>query len=136
MVDERGSEHGAALSPHRYPLWVTGFGIGVVIAMAYSLLLLPRNFIAAKKLRAAQAAHRHQHDDEATQLYLSTLELVPSSTVARIEAAEAIFSNNNPSDDETGLTVLRGVPLDKESWRKIARVIPEAYKKYFNEAGN
>lgn len=61
------------------------------------------------------------------------METVPSSKIARIGGAEAIFANGDENDDETGLSLLRGITLDENDWSRITKVMPVEYQKYFNE---
>ncbi len=96
-------------------------------------MLLPEYLVAAKKMRAAQVAYQAGHYDESIQLYRYVLETVPTSKAARIGAAEAIFSNSDKSDDEVGLTLLRGITLDKNTWARITRVMPVEYQRYFED---
>ena len=132
-MEEPVAQNLSALPPHRYPLWIQVFGAGVIVATAYSLWLSPAYLSAAKKLRAAHAALRAQHFNEAATLYRAVLDIVPSSKTARIGAAEALFSNSDQADDEVGLTLLQGVVLDKETWGRLARVLPAHYRKYFHD---
>jgi len=132
-MDEQILENIPALSPHKYPLWVKLFGVGIIIATIYSLMLLPEYLVAAKKMRAAQVAYQAGNYGESIQLYRYVLETVPTSKAARIGAAEAIFSNSDKSDDEVGLTLLQGITLDKNTWARITRVMPVEYQKYFGD---
>lgn len=132
-MDEQILENIPALPPHKYPLWVKLFGMGIIIATIYSLVLLPEYLVAAKKMRAAKVAYQSGSYDESIQLYSYVLETVPTSKAARIGAAEAIFSNSDKSDDEVGLTLLQGITLDKDTWARITRVMPVEYQQYFGD---
>lgn len=132
-MDEQILENIPALPPHKYPLWIKLFGVGIIIATIYSLMLLPKYLVAAKKMRAAEVAYQSGNYDESIQLYSYVLETVPSSKTARIGAAEAIFSNSDKSDDEVGLTLLYGVTLDEDTWARITRVMPIKYQQYFRD---
>lgn len=132
-MDEQVLENIPALPPHKYPLWVKLFGIAIVIATIYSLVLLPEYLVAAKKMRATKIAYQNGSYDESIQLYSYVLETVPTSKAARIGAAEAIFSNSDKSDDEVGLSLLQGITLDKDTWARITRVMPVEYQQYFGD---
>ncbi|OGY44501.1 MAG: hypothetical protein A2729_01565 [Candidatus Buchananbacteria bacterium RIFCSPHIGHO2_01_FULL_39_14] len=132
-MDEQILENIPALPPHQYPLWVKLFGVSIIIATIYSLILLPEYLVAAKKMRAAQIAYQSGNYDESIQLYSYVLETVPTSKAARIGVAEAIFSNSDKSDDEVGLTLLQGITLDKDTWARIMRVMPVEYQQYFGD---
>ncbi|MBI3290804.1 tetratricopeptide repeat protein [Candidatus Falkowbacteria bacterium] len=89
--------------------------------------------VAAKKMRAAEVAYQSGDYDQSIELYRSVLETVPTSKTAHIGAAEAIFSNNDKSDDEVGLALLRDIPLNKDTWARVTRVMPVEYQQYFRD---
>ena len=130
-MDEQVLEKNPALPPHKYPLWVKLLGVGIVITTLYSLILLPEYLVAAKKMRAAEAAYQRGDYQSSLELYRSVLGKVPTSKTARIGEALAIFSDGDTSDDEVGLTLLQGITLDKENWARITRVMPVEYQQYF-----
>jgi hypothetical protein len=132
-MDEQTLENILALPPHKYPLWVKLFAAGIIIATLYSLVLLPKYLVAAKKLRAAEAAYQSRDYQSSLELYRYVLETVPTSKTARIGAAEAIFSDGDKSDDEVGLTLLQSITLDKDNWARITRVMPIEYQQYFGD---
>lgn len=132
-MDEQTLENIPALPPHKYPLRVKLFGVGIIVATLYSLVLLPEYLVAAKKMRAAEVAYRSGDYQSSLELYRYVLETVPTSKTARIGAAEAIFSDGDPSDDEVGLTLLQGIILDESNWARISRVMPVEYQQYFND---
>ena len=132
-MDEQIFENIPTLPPHQYPTWVKLFGVGIIIAAIYPLILLPKYWVAAKKMRAAVIAHKSGDNDQAIKLYLSVLEAMPTAKAARIGAVEAIFSNSDKEDDEVGLNLLRGRTLDKNDWRRIKWVMPVEYQQYFDE---
>ena len=132
-MDEQILENIPALPPHKYPLWVKLFGVGIIIATIYSLMLLPEYLVAAKKMRAAEVAYQTGNYDESIQLYSYVLETVPTSKAARIGAAEAVFSNSDKSDDEVGLDLLQDITLDEDTWARITRVMPVEYQQYFGD---
>ena len=132
-MDEQILENIPALPPHQYPLWVKLFGVSIIIATIYSLMLLPEYLVATKKMRAAEVAYQGGNYDESIQLYSYVLETVPTSKVARIGAAEAIFSNSDKSDDEVGLGLLQDITLDEDTWARITRVMPVEYQQYFGD---
>ncbi len=119
------------LPPHEYPLWVKFFGVCVIAATIYSLAFLPGYFSAAKKMHAAKIAYQSGNYDESIQLYRAVLEAEPTSSTARIGAAEAIFSNSDRSIDSIALTLLTGISLDENDWARIKRVMPAEYQQYF-----
>ena len=121
------------LAAHQYPLWIIFFAIGLVAATLYSFSLLPKYFDASKKMHAAEAAFQNKNYNESIQLYHSVFDIVPTSKVVRINAAEVIFSSSDRSYDQTGLALLQGVALSKEAWERIARVMPLEYQQYFKE---
>lgn len=131
FMDEQILENIPALPAHKYPLWVKLFAGGIILAALYSLILLPEYLVASKKTSAAKLAYQNGDYDYSIQLYQYVLETVPSSKKARIGAAEAIFSNNDKSDDEVGLSLLDGITLDGNNWSRITRVMPVEYQKYF-----
>ena len=130
-MDRQIHEEIPILPPHRYPVWIIIFAVGIVIATVYSLALSPKYLAAAKKMRAAKIAYHNANYDESIQLYSRVLDAVPSSKAAKIGMAEVIFSNNDKSDDELGLVLLDGVNLDEAEWARITRVMPDEYQKYF-----
>lgn len=130
-MDEQVLENIPALPPHKYPLLVKLFAGGILIATLYSLVLLPEYLVAAKKMRAAEVAYQAGDYQSSLELYRYVLEAVPTSKMARIGAAEAIFSDGDKSDDEVGLTLLQGITLDKDIWARITRVMPVEYQQYF-----
>lgn len=130
-MDEQVRENALTLPPHTYPLWVKFFGVGIVVATFYSLMLLPEYSIATSKLRAAEAAYQSGDYQSSLELYRDVLEAVPTSRTARIGAVETIFSNEDSSDDEVGLILLQGMTLKKDHWARIARVMPVEYQQYF-----
>jgi hypothetical protein len=121
------------LKRHRYPIWIVIFGLLIVIALVFSLINLPGYFAASKDLRAAHNAYKIGNFGNATKLYNSALTLVPTSRVARLGAAMAIFSNTDRSNDLTALRLLVGMTLNSSEWSDITRVMPTEYKKYFQE---
>lgn len=120
------------LPPHKYPLWVNFFAGLVIIATIYSLALLPKYLVAAKKMHVAKEAYAARDYSEAISLYRSVLETIPTSEAARIGAAEAIFANGDKSDDEGGLELLSGITLNKSDWVGITQVMPTEYQQYFD----
>jgi len=132
-MNEQILENIPALPQYKYPLWVKLFGVGIIIATIYSLILLPKYLVAAKKMRVAQIVYQSGNYDESIQLYSYILETVPTSKAARIGAAEAIFSNSDKNDDEVGLTLLQSITLNKDTWARIKRVIPVEYQQYFGD---
>ena len=132
-MDEQVLGNIPALPPHQYPTWVKLFGVGIIVATIYPLILLPKYLVAAKKMRAAVVAYKTGDYDQSIKLYQSVLEVMPTSQAARIGAVEAIFSNGDKGDDEVGLNLLRGRTLDKNDWRRIKWVMPVEYQQYFDE---
>ncbi len=132
-MDEQSLEDMPILLAHKYPLWVKLFAGGIILATLYSLILLPEYLVASKKMSAAKIAYQNGNYADSIQLYRYVLETVPSSKIARIGAAEAIFSNNDKSDDAVGLSLLGGITLDKNTWSRITRVMPVEYQQYFND---
>jgi hypothetical protein len=132
-MDEQVLENIPALPPHKYPLWVKLFGVGIVMAILYSLVLLPEYLVAAKKMRAAEAAYQNGDYQSSLELYRYVLETVPTSKKARIGAALTIFSDGDKSNDEVGLGLLQGITLDKDNWARITSVMPVEYQQYFGD---
>ena len=118
---------------HKYPRWVLIFGVAVAAITLYSLTMLPNYASATKSFRLAQSAYRDHDFDAAASHYLQTLDRVPSSKVARIGAAMAVFSNSDKKDDPLGLQVLAGVTLSTGEWSDLKRVMPVDYQQYFEE---
>lgn len=132
-MDEQILENILAIPAYKYPLWVKLFAGGIILATLYSLIFLPEYLVASKKMSAAKLAYQNGNYDDSIELYRYVLETVPSSKTARIGAAEAIFSNNDKSDDEIGLSLLGGITFNKDNWSRITRVMPVEYQKYFND---
>lgn len=132
-MDEQILENIPILPAHKYPLWIKLFAGGIIFATLYSLCLLPEYLVASKKMAIARVAYQNGSYDESIQLYSYVLETVPLSKTARIGAAEAIFSNNDRSDDEVGLSLLEGITLDEDNWTRITKVMPIEYQEYFND---
>lgn len=132
-MDEQVLENIQVLPPHKYPLWVKLFGVGIVMTTLYSLVLLPEYLVAAKKMRAAETAYQRGDYRSSLELYRYVLETVPTSKAARIGAALVIFSDGDPSDDEVGLTLLQGITLNESNWARISRVMPVEYQQYFED---
>ena len=123
------------LQRHRYPKWIVLFGLCIVITLIYSLSSLPDYFSAARILRAAQAAYKAGNFDSSVERYRSALALVPTSRVARLGGAKAIFSNADKSDDIAGLELLVGMRLNSGEWSDLKRVLPAEYQQYFETTG-
>src|SRR3989338_4908382 len=89
------------LSPHKYPLGIKIFALAIILAVSYSLFLLPKYFSAAQKFRQAEASYQETFysgdNTRAIDLYIEVLKAVPDSKNARIGAAEAIFSGTSRS---------------------------------------
>ena len=132
-MDQQSSPPVPPLKPHQYPKWVLAIGVAVIAVLAYSMALLPNYMSATRELRSAQASYRSRDFDSAAREYLLALDRVPSSKVARLGAAKAIFSNSSKSDDLTGLKMLDGVALDSGEWSDLKLVMPVEYQKYFQE---
>jgi hypothetical protein len=133
MIEEQLAENIQPIPPHKYPLWVIISGIIVLGALVYSLIILPDYFAATRDLRAAQTAYKNGNFDEAVIHYSSALNTVPTSKVARLGAAKAIFSNKDNSDDITGLQWLEGISINSSEWSDLTQVMPVEYQKYFIE---
>jgi hypothetical protein len=121
-----------ALTAHKYPRWILIFAGIIIISIVYSLILLPNYVTAAKNIVAAKDAFQRRSFDESAQLYMNVLETLPSSNIARIGAAEALFSNRDNTDDEAGLYLLEGITLSNNDWARIVKVMPIEYQKYFS----
>jgi hypothetical protein len=134
MMEEQLVENVQLVQPHKYPLWVVIFGILILVALICSLISLPENFAATQNLRAAQTAYKNGNIDDAIILYFSVLNSVPDSKVARLGGAKAIFSNNNNSDDITGLQLLDGISINSNEWAELTQVMPVEYQQYFIES--
>jgi hypothetical protein len=132
-MEEQITENIKTISPHKYPLWVVISGILVLVALAYSLISLPDYFNATRDLRAAQIAYKNGNFDDAINLYQSVLNSVPTSKVARLGAAKAIFSNKDKSDDSSGLDLLEGISINSNEWKELTKVMPLEYQQYFIE---
>jgi hypothetical protein len=133
MIEEQLAENVQAIQPHKYPLWVVISGIIVLFALVYSLISLPDFFAATRDLRAAQTAYKNGNFDNAVILYSSVLNSIPTSKVARLGAAKAIFSNKDNSDDITGLQLLEGISINSSEWSDLTQVMPVEYQRYFIE---
>jgi hypothetical protein len=130
-MEEQLTENIQITSPHKYPLWVIIFGVFILVALAYSLISLPDYINATRDLRAAQTAYKKGNFDDAVKLYLSALKSVPTSKVARLGGANAIFSNKDKSDDLEGLDLLEGISINSDEWTELTKVMPFEYQKYF-----
>lgn len=132
-MDDQVLENISVLPPHKYPIWVKLFGVCIIIATVYSLILLPKYLVAAKKMRAAEAAYKRGDYEQSIEFYSSILETVPTSKAARIGAAEVVFSDAYKNNDELGLTLLQGITLDENDWARVTKVIPAEYRQYFGD---
>jgi hypothetical protein len=130
-MEEKILENILRLPAHKYPLWVKLFASAIALATLYSLILLPKYWVASKNLNAAKLAYQTGKYTDAIGFYQNVLKIVPSSKTARIGAAEVIFSNDDKSDDESGLALLEDVALDDYTWSKISKIMPVEYQKYF-----
>jgi len=132
-INAQAPETVPAMTPHKYPAWIIIFAFTICALLLYSLIFTPKYFIAAKKLRAAQAALKAHDYDHAITLYREVLDSVPSSKQARIGAAEAIFLNTDKDDDVDGLALLEGVKLNETERFHLRGLMPSKYWKYFDE---
>ena len=121
------------LPPHQYPRWVILFCAAVCLAVLAGLLMLPRYYTAARRLRAADQAYAAGRYIQAEELYEDVLVAVPTSRSARLGTAKAIFADGDPINDPTGLALLRGVHLSPSDWDELARHMPPQYQAYFTE---
>lgn len=131
--DVPAMENIPALSRYKYPWWINLFVIGLTLAILYSLTLLPKYFVVAKKLEAAKLAYRNKNYEDSIELYRYVLKIVPSSKTARINAVEAIFSKNDKKYYADALSLLEGIKLNKDEWSRLKQVMPAEYQQYFGE---
>ncbi len=113
------------LKPHRYPLWLIGFAVLVVGAVAYSAIRIPPYLNAFIALRRAEAAAATGHRTEAEADLRDVLRLVPSSKAARIEIAVLLFTDPAPAQQQRGLEYLEGITLDGPQWSRVSAALPE-----------
>jgi hypothetical protein len=132
-MEEQLSSSIPALQRHRYPRWILIFGLVVVVILIYSLSMLPDYSAARRVLRTAETAYKNTDFDSAKEHYLLVLNRVPSSHVASLGAAMAIFSNADDSDDPQGLDVLGDLVLNQNEWSNLKQVMPIEYQQYFQE---
>lgn len=121
------------VEPHTYPLWIKYSVAIVIFSTLYAFSLLPKYLIAAKKIHDAKASYQVGKYAETVQLYQSVLSAIPTSKVACLGAAEAIFSQFDRNEDQIGLNLLQGINLSKDEWARIKEVMPIEYQQYFQE---
>lgn len=129
MIDQNPQPH--PLPPHKYPLWIIAFGVVVTMAVLYSLYFLPSYISAARAMESGNQALQNKNYKEAIKFYSIVLGKEPSSKKARISIFEAIFSNEDPADDEQALLFLSGVELNSVDWSRLKKVMPVKYDQYF-----
>ncbi|HLO84630.1 MAG TPA: hypothetical protein VK203_06400 [Nostocaceae cyanobacterium] len=117
------------VAPHKYPLWVTVLGAVVFASLLYSLIFVPKYFVASKELKIGQEAYKNRQYTEAIKNYEAVLVKIPSSQEAKISLAEVYFTKGQPADIEKGESYLKGLILDKSDVQRLAKAIPEKYKK-------
>lgn len=131
MREQLPNNKEVALPKHRYPLWINLFTIGAIVAVIYSCTLLPKYLVAAKQLNRATQAYKNKSYDDSIETYKNILKTVPSSRVACIGAAEALFAKKDKSYDEIAMDLLAEIKLGKREWKRITKVMPAEYQKYF-----
>ena len=110
--------------PHRYPIWVIAFGIGIFGATAFALALLPHYLQAATELKSARLTYLAKNFDAAITGFEKVLVLEPTSKTARIGEAKAIFSKGDSNGYERGLDLLASIELSKSEWAELSTVLP------------
>ncbi len=132
-MDEQNLPEPKALPAHKYPLWIKLFAGVVLLAVLYSLFLLPKYFMAAKQMKVAKTAYKAADYNKAEEYYRKVLEAMPSSDPARIGFAETIFANSDKNDDDSAMLLLNNVDINDKDWERIIKVMPTKYQEYFEE---
>lgn len=94
------------LTPHKYPIWVLFFMACIVFCFIYSFrstLVLSQ---AAWSLRQANIELDKRNNKKAEEYYQQVLNLVPTSSEARVRMAIMYFANGNSSDDNKAIVLL------------------------------
>lgn len=118
------------LTPYEYPLWIR-LSAGILsLAVILSIVLLPRYFIAARKLKSGIEAYKNKNFSASIQDLKYALKRAPTSKKSKIAIAKAYFANDDAEDDEKGLGYLHGVKLDKRERADLMTVMPAGYEGY------
>lgn len=132
-MEEEALQNIPSLSHHKYPAWIKLFTGALLLLVIYSLILLPKYFVASKKFKLGVDAFYSRDYSSSIRNLEYAIETVPTSKKAKIAIAKAYFANGDQQDDEKGLDYLQGVTLDKETWADLTTVMPVEYQKYFND---
>ena len=119
------------LSPSSYPVWISAFGLLVLLAFGYSSLSLPNNLSLAWTLARAKQFDRAHDFTSAEREFGDVLRVAPDSKSARLGMAHALFGDRDPANDRTALALLEGVHLDASEWAELEPVMPAEYQTMF-----
>ncbi|KAF3889929.1 MULTISPECIES: tetratricopeptide repeat protein [Nostocales] len=119
------------IPPYKYPFWVVILSAAVLCSLLYSLLSLPKYFVASKELKAGRNAYVQKQYDEAIKSYELVLIKVPNSKEAKISLAEVYFAKGQVTDIEKAVSYLKGVHLNKSDRVRLIMNMPEIYQQYF-----
>lgn len=119
------------IKPFRYPLWIELFFILFIIASIYLLANSAMFFRAVRSFNTAKRLAAEKEWDRSYEYYARTLKIFPKADKVKISFATMIWQNDDPEDDEIGLSVISGVNLSDSEWKKIRRVLPPKYEELF-----
>lgn len=131
QADAEGLPEYPALGAFAYPWWVILLGLAVVGAFGYSLLSLPGNIVLARELHEARQLDEAGNYAAAEKDYAAVLAGMPRSRAAQIGMAHALFADGDTANDLQGMVLIADLELDKDEWRTLSAVIPEAYRDQF-----
>lgn len=132
QADAEGLPEYPALGAFNYPWWVILLGLAVVGAFGYSLLSLPSNIVLARELHEAKQLDEAGNYAAAEKDYAAVLAGMPRSRAAQIGMAHALFADGDAANDPQALALIGDMKLDKDDWRTLSAVMPEAYREQFS----
>ena len=125
----------AFLPPHKYPVWLLAAAVLFVLMAAYSVVLLPKYYSAARLLDKAENEDVAQHLPQSLRFARQAMEKVPDSKKARLQVAYECFKLNTADSRMEGMAALNELHLDNDEFAKLTTVMNDEDKAYFHSDG-
>jgi hypothetical protein len=123
-----------ALRPHQYPIGVLFVCALVVLAAVTSLAWVPTQLPIVAELRLAQDSEAKGQHIVAIAKFRSVLGVAPESRVARLGLAQALFATGSADNAAEAMKLLAGVTLSGFDWQRLSPLMPEEYRRQFQDA--
>lgn len=133
------SEELTELERHKYPIWLSFFGLFILIIFLYTITRfiwsdLFHHHKIGKQIEVAENHFKNKEYDKAIRLYMPIVQIYSNYKKGNIRIAESCFASISSNEDlyDIGLSYLSDSYTDTEI-KEIKSFLPKKYKSHFEQ---